>query len=122
MKKTHIGRRLLILLLVSIFAPGFIPSGKADTAKSATIQYIDPEDMVHGGYYFFWDHGSGTMVAQFDRYDNGTIYNTYSITPQQSLFSQNTSCTLYDAGNIQLASVAEILHLLRCIVAGLYVP
>jgi hypothetical protein len=122
MKNTHIGAGLLILLLVSIFALGFKSSGKADTAKSAKTQYIDPEDMVHGGYYFFWDHGSGTMVTQFDRYENGTIYNSYSITPQQSLFSQNSSCTVYDAGNIQLASIAEILHLVRCILAGLYVP
>ncbi|MEO8404805.1 MAG: hypothetical protein ABI480_09425 [Chitinophagaceae bacterium] len=122
MKKTHIGRGLLILLLVSICTFGFIPSGKADITKSATTQFIDPEDMVQGVYYFYWDHGSGAMVAQFDRYDNGTIYNTYSITPQQSLFSHNTSCTVYDAGNIQLASVAEILHLLRCILAGIYTP
>jgi hypothetical protein len=121
MKKTHIARRLLIVLLVSIFALGFISSGKTDTAKSAKILYIDPEDMVQGGYYYFWDHGSGAMVTQFDRYENGTIYNTYSITPQQSLFSQNSSCTVYDAGNIQLASIGEILHLLRCILAGLYV-
>ena len=121
MKKTHIGRGLLILLLVSIFAFGFISSEKAETPKSAKTQYIDPEDMVQGEYYYFWDHGSGAMVAQFDRYDNDTIYNTYSITPQQSLFAHNTSCTVYDAGNIQLASVAQILHLLRCILAGLYV-
>ena len=122
MKKTHIGAGLLILLLISIFALGFKTSGKADTAKSATTQYTDPEDMVHDGYYYYWDHGSGAMVAQFDRYENGTIYNTYSITPQQSLFSQNSSCTVYEAGNIQPASVAEILHLLRCILAGAYVP
>jgi hypothetical protein len=122
MKKTHIGRGLLILLLVSIFALGFKSSGKADTAKSVKAQYIDPEDMVQDGYYFFWDHGSGTMVTQFDRYENGTIYSKYSITPQQSLFSQNSSCTVYDAGTIQLASVAEILHLVRGRLAGFYVP
>jgi hypothetical protein len=122
MKKTHIGRGLLILLLFSVFALSFKSSRKADIAQSALTQYIDPEDMVQGGYYYYWDHGSGTMVAQFDRYENGTIYNTYSITPQQSLFSPNSSCTVYEAGNIQLASVAEILHLLRCILAGVYVP
>jgi hypothetical protein len=122
MKKLHIGRVLIILLLVSTCSLGFIPSGKADTAKSAITKFIDPEDMVQGGYYFFWDHGSGAMVAQFDRYENGTIYNTYSITPQQSLFSHNGSCTVYDAGNIQLASVVEIIHLIRCIIAGIYIP
>jgi hypothetical protein len=122
MRKTRIGRGLLILLLVSICTLGFNPSGKADVAKSARAQYIDPEDMVQGGYYYFWDHGSGAMVVQYDRMENGTIYNTYSITPQQSLFASNSSCTVYDAGNIQLASITQILHLLRCILAGIYVP
>ena len=121
MKKTHIGKGLLILLLVSIIALGFISSGKTDTAKSVTALYIDPEDMVQGGYYYFWDHGSGAMVVQYDRYENGTIYNTYSMTPQQSLFSQNSSCTVYEAGNIQLPGLGDILHLLRCILAGVYV-
>jgi hypothetical protein len=122
MKKTQIGRGLIILLLVSICSFGFINSRKADTPKSATTQFIDPENMQQGAFYYYWDHGSGAMVAQFDRYENGTLYNNYSITPQQSLFSQNSSCTLYQAGNIQLASLAEILHLLRCIIAGIFVP
>jgi hypothetical protein len=126
MKKTHIGRRLLILLLVStcVLSFGSSKSEKEITAKSASAKsaYLDPEDMVQGGYYFFWDHGSGAMVAQFDRYENGTIYNTYSITPQQSLFTQNGSCTVYDAGLIQLAGLGDILHLLRCILAGVFVP
>lgn len=121
MKKTQIGRGLMILLLVSICCFGFIGSEKPPTAKSVSTQFIDPENLQRGAYYFFWDHGSGAMVVQFDRYENGTIYNNYSITPQQSLYSQNSSCTVYDAGNIQLASLTQILHLLRCILAGLYV-
>jgi hypothetical protein len=129
MKKTLIGRGLLILLLVSICTLGFIPSKKADTAKSATTLFIDPENMQHGGYYYYWDHGSGAMIAQFDRYESssinknsGTIYNIYSISPNLSLFTQNGSVSVYDAGNISLASVFQILHLLRCIVAGIFVP
>jgi hypothetical protein len=128
MKKKLIGRGLLILLLVSICSLGFMPSEKADTAKSATIQFMDPENMQHGGYYYYWDHGSGAQIAQFDRYESGsdynsgTIYNIYSITPGQSLFTQNGSISVYDAGNISLASVFQILHLLRCIIAGIFVP
>lgn len=122
MKKTHIGKGLLFLLLFSIFVLGFETSGKADTAVSATTLYIDPEDMEHGQYYYYWDHGSGAMVAQFDRYDNGTIYNTYSITPQQSLYTPNSSCTVEQAGNITFATLTQILHLLRCILAGIFVP
>jgi hypothetical protein len=61
------------------------------------------------------------MVAQYDRTENGNIYNFYSITPAQLLFSQNSSCTIYQAGNIQLASLTQIAQLLRCILAGLYV-
>jgi hypothetical protein len=126
MKKTLIGRGLLILLLVSICTLGFVSSTsrKADTAKSASakFQYTDPEDMVQGGYYYFWDHGSGASVAQFDRMENGDIYTTNSITPQQSLFSTNKIFTVYEAGNIQLAGLTQILHLLRCILAGIYVP
>jgi hypothetical protein len=131
MKKTQIGRGLLILLLLSICTFGFKSVGKADTIKSTSaqyidsedrVQYIDPEDMVQGGYYFFWDHGSGASVAQYDRMENGDIYTTNSITPQQSLFSTGKIFTVYEAGNIQLASVAQILHLLRCILAGVFVP
>ena len=123
MKKSFTGRGLLILLLVSICTFGFIPPEKADTTKSAkTTLYINPEDLVQGGFYYYWDHGSGAMVAQFDRYESGTIYNSYSITPLQSLFIQNGSTTVYDAGNITLAGLGDILHLLRCILAGIFVP
>lgn len=126
MKKTHVVRGLLLLLLVSVCALGFVSSNfrKTDTAKSASAksQFIDPENMVQGGYYLLWDHGSGAMVVQFDRVENGNIYSTSSMTPSQSLFSHNASCTIYDAGNIQLAGLADILHLLRCILAGIFVP
>lgn len=122
MKHIHIGRGLLVLLLVSFFTFGFISSGNTDTAKSTQSLFIDPEDMQQGGYYYFWDHGSGAMVVQFDRMENDTIYSTYSMTPQQSKFSSNSSCTVYDAGNIGLPSLADILHLLRCILAGIFVP
>jgi hypothetical protein len=137
MKKTHVGRGLLILLLVSVCVLGFVTSRKADatksvqsvqliepaqSAESAKVQYIDPEDMQQGGYYMLWDHGSGVSVVQYDRTENGNIYSTYSMKPSQSLFATNTSCTIYDAGNISLAGLLDIAHLLRCILAGVFVP
>ena len=128
MKKTRFIRRgLVILLLVSVCAFGFgsSTSRKAvNTTQStpAKSQFIDPEDMVQGGYYLLWDHGSGVMVVQYDRTENDNIYSTYSMTPSQSLFSQNASCTIYNAGNITLAGLGDILHLLRCILAGVFVP
>jgi hypothetical protein len=113
-----------MLLLVSICAFGFQSSErtvKTDTAQSAKTLFIDPSNMQQGGYYYYWDHGSGAMVAQYDRYENGTIYNTHSITPAQGIYSQNSSISLYDAGNITVATLTQILHLLRCILAGIFV-
>jgi hypothetical protein len=122
MKKTRIGTGLLILLLVSIGIFGFVTSRKADTVKSAKSQFIDPEDMVQCEYYYFSDHGSGVEIAQFDRMDKGGIYTTFAIAPFQSIFSHNSSRTVYDAGNIQQASSTEIAHLQQCITAGRYIP
>jgi hypothetical protein len=125
-----------MLLLVSFCVLGFQTSKKAEIARSvepakpaksaqfaqsAKVAYIDPEDMVQGGYYYYWDHGSGAMVAQYDRTENGNIYNYYSITPAQLLFSQNSVITVEDAGNITLATLGQIAQLLRSILAGLYV-
>lgn len=121
MKKSIIGRGLIFLLLVSFCAFGFKSAGKAEAPKSAKILFTDPEDMVQGGYYYFWDHGSGASVAQYDRMENDNIYTTYSITPAQLLFSQNKVFTLYEAGNIDPANLLQIAHLLRCILAGVYV-
>jgi hypothetical protein len=136
MKKTQIARRLSMLLLVSFCVLGFQTSKKADIAQSAEpanpvksakfakspqVAYINPEDMVQGGYYYYWDHGSGAMVAQYDRTENGNIYNFYSITPAQLLYSQNSVISISDAGNITLATLGQIAQLLRSILAGLYV-
>jgi hypothetical protein len=136
MKKTQIARRLSMLLLVSFCVLGFQTSKKADIAQSAQpakptksvqfaqssqVAYINPEDMVQGGYYYYWDHGSGAMVAQYDRTENGNIYNFYSITPAQLLYSQNSVISISDAGNITLATLGQIAQLLRSILAGLYV-
>ena len=125
MKKTRIGRGLIMLLLVSFCTLGFNSSKtveKAKPTKSAQFAYINPEDLVQGGYYYYWDHGSGAIVAQYDRTENGTIYNFYSITPAQLLFTPNSSITLNDAGNITLATLGQITQLLRSILAGIFVP
>jgi hypothetical protein len=133
MKKQQIVRGLLMLMLVSFCALGFRSSKKAEIAQpvnpvkstklanSAQAAYINPEDMVQGGYYYYWDHGSGAMVAQYDRTENGNIYNFYSITPAQLLYSQNSVISISDAGNITVATLAQIAQLLRSILAGLYV-
>ena len=127
MKKSNIGRGLLMLLLVSFCVFGFQSPKKAEAGKSlgaakpGKFAYIDPSDMVQGGYYYYWDHGSGAMVAQYDRTENGTIYNYYSITPAQLLYQVNSTISTDDAGNIQVASLLQIAQLLRCILAGLYV-
>jgi hypothetical protein len=122
MKKTHIGRGLLILLLASVCVLGFISSKKADTATSTRAHLIDPEDMVQGRYYILWDHGSGIFKVQFDHTDKGIIYSTFSIRPSQSSFSRNASCTVYDAGDIEEASASDIAHIQRCISSGRYIP
>lgn len=112
----------MILLLLSICIFGFNSPNKADTAKSGIAQLIDPADMVQGGYYLLWDHGSGMSVAQFDRMENNNIYTTNSITPLQLLFSQNRIFSLYDAGNITIAGILEIAHLQLCVLLGRFVP
>jgi hypothetical protein len=122
MKMTQIGKGLIILLLVSICTLGFKSSQKADAPKSVRTQYINPEDMEQGQYYYFWDHGSGASVAQYDRMENGNIYTTNAITPLQLLLSHNAVFTVYEAGNIQLASALEIIHLQLCVLLGHYVP
>jgi len=122
MKKTHFGRGIILLLLISICTLGFNSTPKTNSVKSSTLQLINPEDMQQGGYYYFWDHGSGASVAQFDRMENDNIYTTYSITPLQLLFSQNAVFSVYDAGDIQPASLLQILHLQQCILLGRYIP
>jgi hypothetical protein len=122
MKKKHIGRLLAALLLVSICVFGFISSGKADFATSSDPPFIDPEDMVQGEYYFFWDHGSGASVVQHERLESDVIYSSYAITPSQSSFAANSQRTVNAAGNIQAASLGQIMHLQRCKNAGAYVP
>jgi hypothetical protein len=122
MKKTKIGKGLIILLLVCICVLGFNTSQKADTAKSARSQLINPGDMQHGGHYLFWDHGSGVSIAQVDKTDNDIIYTKFSITPSQSLFTRDVPFTVYEAGDIQPANGQDIAHLRRSINAGRYVP
>lgn len=123
MKKTRIGRGLVMLLLISVCIFGFQSPKKATPAKSVTtLAYINPEDLVQGAYYYYWDHGSGAMVAQYDRTENGTIYNYYSITPAQLLFTPNSTISIEDAGNITFATLGQITQLLRCILAGIFVP
>lgn len=112
-----------MLLLISICIFGFQSPKKVAPAKSVTaLAYINPEDLVQGGYYYYWDHGSGAMVAQYDRTENGTIYNYYSITPAQLLFTPSSSISIEDAGNITFATLSQIAQLLRCILAGIFVP
>jgi len=124
MKKTHIARGLVILLLASVCIFGFISFKKTDSAKSnsTAIQFIDPEEMVRGQYYIIWDHGSGIFKVQFDRLDKGVIYSYFSIRPSQSRYAVDDPITVVDAGNISAASAAEIAHVQRCISAGSYVP
>jgi hypothetical protein len=122
MKKKHIGRLLAALLLVSMCVFGFISSGKADIASSSNPPFIDPEDMVQGEYYFFWDHGSGTSVVQHDRLESDEIYSSYAVTPSQSSFAANSHRSVNAAGNIQVASLGQKKHLERCKNAGAYVP
>jgi hypothetical protein len=127
MKKSNIGMGLVMLLLVSFCVFGFQSPKKVDAtkvglaAKPGNFAYIGAADLTNGGYYYYWDHGSGAMVAQYDRTENGVIYNYYSITPAQLLYEVNSTISLEDAGNIQAASLLQIAQLLRCILAGLYV-
>ena len=127
MKKSNIGKGLIMLLLVSFCVFGFQSPKNAgvtkavQAAKPGKFEYIALTDLTQGGYYYYWDHGSGAMVAQYDRTENGTIYNYYSITPAQLLYQVNSTISTDDAGNIQVASLLQIAQLLRCILAGLYV-
>ena len=124
MKKTHVGRGLIILLLISVCVLGFVTSRKANTVKPTSVksQFIDPEEMVRGQYYIIWDHGSGIFKVQFDRLDKGIIYSYFSIRPSQLRYAVDDPITVVDAGNISAASAAEIAHVQRCINAGSYVP
>jgi len=127
MKKSNIGKGLIMLLLVSFCVFGFQSPKNAgvtktvQAAKPGKFEYIALTDLTQGGYYYYWDHGSGAMVAQYDRTENGVIYNYYSITPAQLLYEVNSTISLEDAGNIQAASLLQIAQLLRCILAGVYV-
>jgi len=127
MKKSNIGMGLIMLLLVSFCVFGFQSPKKATVSKSGqaakpgNFAYISTTDLSNGGYYYYWDHGSGAMVAQYDRTENGVIYNYYSITPAALLYEVNSTISVEDAGNIQPASLLQIAQLLRCILAGVYV-
>ena len=128
MKKSNIGMGLMMLLLVSFCVFGFQSPKKAGVVKSigaaakpGNFAKLDLSDLTQGGYYYYWDHGSGAMVAQYDRTENGVIYNYYSITPAQLLYQVNSTISVEDAGNITVATLGQIAQLLRCILAGLYV-
>lgn len=121
MKRTHMGKGLLVLLLVSISVIAVISFRKADTPKADKSQFIDPEDMVQGEIYYFADHGNG-MEIQFDHMDKGLIYTTIAVVPSLSSFTRNASMTVYDAGAIRLVTAAELAHLQRCVSADKYVP
>jgi hypothetical protein len=84
---------------------------------------MDPEDMIQNGIYYFADHGNGMEIAQYDRMEGNNVYTSYSIRPSALSFSgPKLWGTTSDTGAIRLATPGEILHLLACITAGIYVP
>jgi hypothetical protein len=84
---------------------------------------MDPEDMVQNGFYFFSDHGSGVEVAQFDRMEGNNVYTFSSIRPSTLTFrGPGLWGPSINTGDIRLATLGEITHLLACVLAGIYVP
>ena len=121
----HIGKRLSVLFLIAFCFLAFMAAREVNNRQSASpVKFINPEDMVQGEMYYFADHGNGMSVVQFAALDNkGNISTTFSITPTQSLFSRaGLWGTVDDAGDIRVATQAEITHLHQCIIADAYVP
>jgi hypothetical protein len=121
--------RLSLMALICICFLCFMPySSQTNTnqfkqSKQSAKFFINPEDMVQGGYYYFSDHGSGLSVAQYDRTEGSNVYTYSSMKPLLLSFSgPGLWGTIDDAGSIRLATVAEITHLLLCVLAGVFVP
>jgi hypothetical protein len=114
------GARLLTFIFICLTF--FLAPFQHTDSKQLHRFTMDPEDMVQNGYYFFADHGSGVEVAQFDRMEGNNVYTFASMRPSTLTFrgaglwgpSSNT-------GDIRLATLGEITHLIACILAGVYV-
>ena len=79
--------------------------------------------MTQNNYYYFADHGSGVEVVKFDRVENGNVYTFASMRPSTLSYSgPGLWGPTANTGDIRLATLSEITHLLLCIAAGVYVP
>jgi hypothetical protein len=115
------GKRLFTAFIF-IFFTCFIAFSQPANAPVNQQKQIDPEDMVQNGIYFFADHGNGMSVAKFDRMEGDNVYTFAAIRPLLLSFTGSGLWgTVSEAGNIRLATPLEIVHLLLCIVAGVYV-
>jgi hypothetical protein len=84
---------------------------------------MEPEDMIQNGIYYFADHGNGMEIVQYDRMESNNVYTFYRIRPSSLLFSgAGLWGPVANTGAIRFATPGEILHLLACITAGIYVP
>lgn len=117
---TYNGRKRLFTALMSICVICLMAfSHESNVTPPAQI---DAEDMVQNGIYYFADHGNGMSVAKYDRMEGDNIYTFNSIKPLLLSYSgAGLWGTVSDAGAIRVATPMEIIHLLLCIVAGVYV-
>jgi hypothetical protein len=81
------------------------------------------ESMAPPVFYYFSDHGSGLAIVKYDRTVGNNIYTYAAIRPMQHSYSgPGLWGTVYEAGDIRLATPQERGHLIACMMAGTYVP
>ena len=123
--RLHKGMRLSVMALICFcFLNFMLHSQSQQTNTNQSIQNItNPEGMAPAVFYYFSDHGSGMAIVKYDRTEGDNIYTFASIRPnQQSYSGPGLWGTLYEAGNIRLATPQERGHLIACMMAGHYVP
>jgi hypothetical protein len=117
--------RLSVIILTFFCFLNFTPhsqSQQTNANQSAQI-VVRFGEMAPKTFYYFSDHGSGMAIVKYDRTEGNNIYTFASISPQhQSYSGPGLWGTIYEAGNIRLATPQERGHLIRCMMAGAYVP
>ena len=121
----HHGMRLSVMALICFCFLNFMHHSQSQqtNANQSTQIITNTEGMAPPIFYYFSDHGSGMAVVKYDRTVGNNIYTFASMRPQfQSYSGPGLWGTLFEAGDIRLATPQERGHLIACMMAGHYVP
>ena len=123
--RLHKGMRLSVMALICFcFLNFMLHSQSQQTNTNQSTQIItNAEESAPPVFYYFSDHGSGMAIVKYNRTEGNNIYTFASIRPQQQSYSgPGLWGTVYEAGDIRLATPQERGHLIACMASGQYIP